>query len=126
MTDCEPCAYFDEHKWIGPGRSHCRMYGKGCHRTWTAAGQAHCRVCHRHFSTTSAFDLHLRPSADGEVVTHLDPATIKSRKTGAHKLVKRRDQYGEIWGWPAEPSYVRALRGRRDGRQAPQTVGGTE
>jgi hypothetical protein len=92
--DCEPCSYFAEHGWIGSGRSHCPK----CHRTWTGKAQAHCRTCCVHFSGISAFKLHLRGVED---VKHLDPATIRT-KDGKRRLVKRFDQYGEIWGQPGE------------------------
>ena len=39
VVTCEICAYFDEHGWIGPYRSHCRGLlpdGTRCCRTWTA------------------------------------------------------------------------------------------
>jgi hypothetical protein len=68
-----------------------------CTRQWTAPSQAHCTVCHEHFSSVSAADLHLRPHDDGERVEHLDPAVIVKRRTGEPLLKLDQDRFGAIW-----------------------------
>lgn len=72
-----------------------------CGRRWTALGEAHCAVCHRHFTTYRAFDLHLSVSRDGEQVTHRDPAMMIDRYDQPRLvLVERR--FGPTWAWPGE------------------------
>jgi hypothetical protein len=70
---------------------------------WGGHTQAHCRTCHRHFSTVSAADLHLRDRFDDSPVIHLDPATIRWRG-GAHagepKLVF--DEQRQLWRHPGD------------------------
>ena len=100
MTDCEPCAYFAEHHWIGPDRSHCFT----CHRTWTSKTQAHCMTCHEHFATHLVADKHLR---DG---VHLDPATARTPRTKELIFEKREDAYGEVWGGAYGPDAFQFAR----------------
>ncbi len=98
-ASCEACAYIAEHGWLGPrAPSHCQR----CHRSWTAKNQAHCTGCCSHFSSTSAFDVHLRTHDLGETVEHLDPATVRNRKTGEPLLVLGEDDFGSFWRHPGE------------------------
>lgn len=85
--DCQMCTNHKELGWWGfSGLTHCRM----CHRTWPMTSkQAHCTVCCAHFSSPSAFDLHLGPY--GQPVACLDPGTVVNRKTGAFLLAQRED-----------------------------------
>jgi hypothetical protein len=130
VVTCEICAYFDEHGWIGPYRSHCRGLlpdGTRCCRTWTAPKQAHCRVCHQHFTTSSAFNAHLKNHEEGERVEHVDPGTLRS-KDGSHRFVRRFDRFGEIWGW-ADQAHGHPLQDRRrplrNAARGPQMPSGT-
>jgi hypothetical protein len=74
----------------------------GCDRTWDALGQAHCPSCHAHFSSDSAFDLHLgRIPASGPPRCK-DPAKL-TKGDGTPKLVLRDG----IWGKPTrDPEWV--------------------
>jgi hypothetical protein len=71
----------------------------GCDRTWNNTGQAHCAApgCHRHFSSTRAFDMHFgRIPASGPTPCR-DPAKLRNRD-GSPKLVERDG----VWHRPGE------------------------
>ena len=85
--DCDLCDSVRREGWWGmSGITHCRA----CHRTWKmTTKQAHCTVCCAHFSSPSAFDMHLGPY--NEAVACLDPARVTNKKTGEILLVQRED-----------------------------------
>lgn len=91
--DCDMCANRERDGWWGlGGNTHCR----GCHRTWKmTTKQAHCTACCAHFSSPSAFDLHLR--GIDEALTCRDPGTVRNKKTGAYLLAQREDG---VWTRP--------------------------
>jgi hypothetical protein len=72
-----------------------------CGRRWAARSEAHCAVCHRHFTSPTAFDLHLSTSRDGETVTHRDPATLLDRH-GRPRLVLIARASGPAWACAGE------------------------
>ena len=66
--------------------------------------------------------MHLKVIGDGERVEHRDPAALKD-KHGQHKLVKRYDRFGEIWGRPGEkPQW--AISDDADAEKPIETVSG--
>lgn len=85
--DCDMCDSARREGWWGmSGVTHCRM----CHRTWKMTSkQAHCTVCCAHFSSPTAFDLHLGPI--GQPVACMDPGTVINKKTGAYLLMQKED-----------------------------------
>lgn len=85
--DCDLCANVEREGWWGEsGVTHCRL----CHRTWKmTTKQAHCMTCCEHFSSPSAFDLHLLPLDAGEACA--DPSTFTNKKTKERLLVQRED-----------------------------------
>lgn len=91
--DCQMCANRERDGWWGlGGMTHCRK----CHRTWTmTTKQAHCTVCCEHFSSPSAFDLHLRGVDDPVTCNH--PSTVLNKKTGVLLLAQREDG---VWTRP--------------------------
>lgn len=97
IDQCEICTHAAEHHWWGmiDGKNitHC----KKCHRTWklSQARQAHCATCCAHFSSPSAFDLHLR---NGQTGPACRPPGECVTKDGAARLCA--DASG-MWGRPA-------------------------
>lgn len=69
-----------------PNGTRCR----DCDRIWTGTAQAHCATCHRHFSTTSGFDLHLSSKGCSE------PYAIR-RKCGFPRFKVVEHKYGPTW-----------------------------
>jgi hypothetical protein len=59
----------------------------GCRNWWTGLGAAHCSSCHQTFTGVSAFEMHRSGSHAGGTRHCLDPATIRSEKTGEPLLV---------------------------------------
>lgn len=97
---CGTCAYAVVHGWWGPDHqgTHCR----GCHRSWRSRREAHCATCHAHFTSPSAFGLHL--TSRGCV----DPATLRA-KSGALVLVEQERAHGVVWACFGErPAFGRA------------------
>lgn len=59
----------------------------GCTSWWTGLSACHCAGCHRTFSSISAFDKH-RDGSHVKGTRHcVDPATLRSKKTGEALLV---------------------------------------
>jgi hypothetical protein len=65
-----------------------------CDRTWSALGEAHCATCCAHFTSDSAFDLHLA-RADSDEPCH-DPATV-TRRDGRPVVTFTERASGTAW-----------------------------
>ena len=65
------------------GRSSCN----GCRNWWDRTGAAHCSSCHQTFTGVGAFEMHRSGSHAGGARHCLDPATVRSEKTGEPLLV---------------------------------------
>jgi hypothetical protein len=110
-SDCETCAYADQHGWWGnkrPGRSHC----SDCHRFWDSLMEGHCPTCCAHFSNVLAFDAHLAEEGCR------NPAEIL-RQDGRPKFVLRQGKFGGTWAlvnYRQLPDFagIRAARDERD------------
>jgi hypothetical protein len=61
-----------------------------CDRMWTGTAQAHCARCHRHFSSSSGFDLHL--TSDG-----CREPWLVVRKCQAPRFKVVEHKYGPTW-----------------------------
>ena len=59
----------------------------GCRNWWTGLGAAHCSSCHQTFTGVGAFEMHRSGSHAGGARHCLDPATVRSEKTGEPLLV---------------------------------------
>lgn len=77
---CDICIFAKQHGHWPEAVIHC----DDCHRSWHGLAEAHCPQCCAHFTSDSAFDLHL--TGDG----CKDPATAR-RKNGfaLYRLVER-------------------------------------
>lgn len=71
------------------GQASCR----GCGLTWTGIGEAHCTAdgCHAHFTSTSAFDKHLR------VGGCIPPKEVRNAKTGRQVLEPFKRDGITVW-----------------------------
>jgi hypothetical protein len=59
----------------------------GCRNWRTGLGAAHCSSCHQTFTGVSAFEMHRASSHAGGTRHRLDPATVRSERTGEPLLV---------------------------------------
>lgn len=71
----------------------------GCDRNWTGIAEAHCAACHRHFTTTTAFDKHRQGTDDNRYCA--DPATLLT-SAGKPRLSAVLRASGEVWGYPSD------------------------
>jgi hypothetical protein len=69
-----------------------------CERTWQGLAEAHCTVCHAHFTTVTAFDLHRVGPTDTRHCE--DPATLTTA-AGVPRLSGSLRATGIIWGYPS-------------------------
>ena len=98
-----------------------------CGRRWTAKGEAHCAGCCRHFSSDSAFELHVKkPPEYGPrpFETCRDPATVRTRK-GEPKLVLTESRWGPLWSRPGSRTPGVLERFSAASASAPPETGGT-
>ena len=85
------------------GGTHCR----DCHRDWTSKVEAHCAVCHCHFSTNAAADLHdayCTPVA-GETRKRL----LSARRASGNPILALRDRkHGPVFvSWSPQTTHPR-------------------
>lgn len=94
---CEMCETFRREGWWGTSQAtHCLT----CHYTWRMGSrQAHCTYCHRHFTSPSGFDAHLKTGTDGRSIFHLDPLASKGH------LSYIRNEQGAWYSPRPEDSY---------------------
>lgn len=100
---------YDSHGQLKDAAGQMVWWCGDCGRTWTSMQQGHCAGCHQHFSSDSAFDLHIVPPPS------YGTRPFKTCKAADELMEMSRvawvtDRYGGMWARPG--SLPEHLKGR--------------